>query len=263
MSKINVSQDAINDQKQFYDERFRQGYMKDFSGLYEGCRLYTIRKILEVMKAEGFNPRTILDYGCGEGRYIGILKEYFPESSIYAGDISEIGLQITKEKYPYVKCVSMDDELLDIENNCFDLIICIEVLEHVHNVKKSIREIERLLRKNGTIIMTTPCANKYSLEWFFNKFTSGLQTSFDGYMRFSTDEPAHLRRLVDSDIIDLFANVDILKIYHRAHFFTTIMAPMKILPNNLRIWIGLLDWHLFKNLPNGATMMVMGKKMNG
>lgn len=246
-------------QKEFYNLRYKEGYMKDFSGLFEACRLYTIRKIFETIKTDGFNPRNILDYGCGEGRYIGVLKEYFPESAIYASDISEIGLQIAKEKHPYVRYITMDEESLDIEDNFFDLIICIEVLEHVENIKRATGEIERLLRRDGMTILTTPCGNKYSLEWLFNKLTFGLQKSVDGYLRFATDEPGHLRRLVDDDIINLFSKIDILKIYHRAHLFTTLMVPMKMLPDSLRIRIGLLDWHLFKNLSNGATMIVLGK----
>ena len=258
--------DVLNDQKQFYNDRFREGYMKDFAGVFEASRLYTFKEILNNMKAEGFNPVDILDYGCGEGRYIGILKEFFPESFIYGSDISDMGLSIAKKHYSFAQYISMSDEVVNFIDKSFDLIICIEVLEHVKDVKKSIKEIGRLLRHNGTVIITTPCSNKYSFEWAFNKLTKGLQQSFDGYNRFATDEPAHLRRLNDNDIIALFSknDIDIYKIYHRAHFFTTLMMwkPMVILPESVRVWIGLIDWHLFKNFPNGATMVATGKKIN-
>lgn len=257
--------DALDDQKQFYDNRFQEGYLKNFAGVFEASRLYTIRKILCNVKNEGFNPTNILDYGCGEGRYISILKEFFPESLIYGSDISDVGLSIAKENHPFVQCISMSDEAVNFADESFDLIVCVEVLEHVKNVKKSATEIGRLLKPNGIVIITTPCSNKYSFEWVINKLTNGLQRSFDGYCRFATDEPAHLRRLSDKDVIWLFykSDIDIHKIYHRAHFFTTIMMwrYMSILPESIRVWIGLIDWHLFKNFSNGATMVAIGRKV--
>ena len=103
MSEKPDTSDVLNDQKQFYNNRFREGYMKDFAGVFEASRLYTIKEILYNMKAEGFNPADILDYGCGEGRYIGILKEFFPESFIYGSDISDVGLSIAKENHPFAQ----------------------------------------------------------------------------------------------------------------------------------------------------------------
>ncbi len=265
MGKQEVPSEALNSPKQFYDARYRQEYAKPFSVLYEVCRLYTVREVLNKIKSSRFNPNTILDYGCGDGRYTSILKQFFPESSIYGSDISDIGLKIAKENHPDAQYISMSDETIDFADSSFDLIISIEVLEHVKNVEKSTREIGRLLKPHGMVLITTPCANKYSLEWFYNKLTNRLQSSFDGYGRFGTDEPAHLRRLNDKQLRLLFSKsgVDIHKIYHRAHLFITIMEgvkPLKILPNGLRVWFALLDWHLFKHLPNGATMVAVGRK---
>ncbi|HCF28618.1 MAG TPA: hypothetical protein DEV81_15765 [Cyanobacteria bacterium UBA11049] len=114
------------------------------------------------------------------------------------------------------------------------------------------------------VIISTPCANKYSLEWCQNRLTGGLQPSFDGYGRFSTDEPAHLRRLNDDHLKSLFSQtgIDIYKIYHRAHLFETIVRKgrtFRLLPFAC-VWFGMLDWHLFKHFPNGSTMIALGKK---
>jgi hypothetical protein len=70
--KRGISEEAVHDQKGFYDRRYDQGYMKDFSGLYEACRLVTVRETLARLVAQGFRPSTVLDYGCGEGRYVGV-----------------------------------------------------------------------------------------------------------------------------------------------------------------------------------------------
>lgn len=239
--------------------------MKDFSGCFEASRLFTIREILRGIVANQSIPRTILDYGCGEGRYIPILKEAFPKATLYGCDISEVGLQIASATHPDARYIPMADEAVPLPDNSIDFITCIEVLEHVRNVERSANEIGRLLSPSGTVLISTPCANKYSLEWFYNVLTGGLQPSHDGYGRFATDEPGHLRRLNDQQLISLFAlaGVQIRKIYHRAHVFTTVVEGFRLirkLPNALRIQIALVDWHLFKGFPNGATMVAIGEK---
>ena len=49
-------------------------------------------------------------------------------------------------------------------------------------------------------MLTTPCANPGSLEWVLNRRRGGLQRTADGYGRFATDEPGHLRRLTSRDL---------------------------------------------------------------
>lgn len=264
MTKESIDIEALNDQKQFYNSRFQAGYMQDFSDLYESCRLIAIRDILEQVKASGFSPSTALDYGCGEGRYIELLTEFFPTTSIYGSDISDTALQIAQAKYSSAKYLTMSDESVNFADSSFDLIISIEVLEHVRDVEKSIKEISRLLKPQGMVILSTPCANKYSFEWWQNRLTGGLQPSFDGYGRFSTDEPAHLRRLNDAHLKSLCsqAGIDIYKIYHRAHLFETLVPKGRTFRRMPKacVWLAMLDWHLFKHFSNGATMIALGKK---
>lgn len=259
-----IDEQALNAQKQFYNSRFEAGYMQDFFDLYESCRLIAMQAILKQVKASGFNPSTALDYGCGEGRYIELLNKFFPETSIYGCDISDTALQIAQTKYPSGKYISMSDETVDYADSSMDLIISIEVLEHVSNVEKSIQEIGRLLKPEGMVIISTPCANKYSFEWLQNRLSGGLQPSFDGYGRFATDEPAHLRRLNDAHLKSLCsqAGIDIYKIYHRAHLFETLVPKgrtFRLMPK-ICVGLGMLDWYLFKDFSNGSTMIALGKK---
>jgi 2-polyprenyl-3-methyl-5-hydroxy-6-metoxy-1,4-benzoquinol methylase len=264
MTKQSISEEALNNQKQFYDSRFQAGYMQDFSDLYESCRLLAIKDIFNQVKASGFNPGIALDYGCGEGRYIELLKYFFPETSIYGSDISDKALQLAQTKYPYGKYIPMSDEAVNFADNSFDLVISIEVLEHVRDVAKSIQEISRLLKPQGIAIISTPCANKYSFEWFQNLFAGGFQPSFDNYGRFATDEPGHLRRLNDNHLKSLFSNVgvNVYKIYHRAHLFETLSPKGRLFKRipQACVAFSMLDWHLFKHFSNGATMIALGRK---
>jgi ubiquinone/menaquinone biosynthesis C-methylase UbiE len=266
MRHTNVSLDAKDNPKDFYNRRYEQGYMHGWYDVYEICRVYTVKKVLNRLTATGFSPASILDYGCGEGRYIGELKRIFPSARVVGCDISETALDIGKRAFPEATFTSMQDETVGYADGSFDLVISIEVLEHVQDVAKAAHEVARLLRVGGLALITTPCANRFSGEWFKTALRSGFEPSHDGYGRFYLDEPGHLRRLRDSHLRDLFEKngVAIEKIYHRSHMFTPIVEHRfvsPLIPMAARARIALLDWHFFKHLPNGSTLLAIGRKL--
>jgi ubiquinone/menaquinone biosynthesis C-methylase UbiE len=259
---MEIAPEALEHQKKFYDDRYAAGYMEGFDyDIYERCRLYTVRKVLATIPL----PKKILDYGCGQGRYLTEFRKIFPMTEICGCDISDVALEIAKAKNPGMSFLKMDSEFLDCPDASFDCVISIEVLEHVGDVRKAAQEIVRVLKPGGTALVTTPCANRYSLEWVKNCVSGGLQPSRDGYGRFATDEPGHLRRLTSRAMTNLFANAgaNAVMLRFRAHLFTTLLESprvKKLLPISAREKCALLDWHLFRLLPNGATVIALYQK---
>jgi len=260
--EMEIAPEALQHQKKFYDDRYGAGYMEGFDyDVYERCRLYTVRKLLAAIPP----PKRILDYGCGQGRYLAELRKIFPMADICGGDISDVGLEIAKASDPRTSFLKMDSESIDCADASFDCVISIEVLEHVGDVRKATQEIVRVLKPGGTALVTTPCANKFSLEWMKNWLSDGLQPTHDGYGRFATDEPGHLRRLTSRAMSDLFtsAGADPVIMRFRAHLFTTLVEspiPTRFLSISTRAKCALLDWHLFRLFPNGATMIAVYRK---
>lgn len=204
MPQNGASLEALTDPKGFYNARFDRGYMHGFEyDVFERVRVRTIREIFGRLKAKQFSPTSILDYGCGEGRYIGEMTRIFPAARLAGCDISEVGLTIAKGDNPQAELHVMADETIPCADNHFDLVISIEVLEHVQDVGKAVLEIGRVLKPGGLAVITTPCANRFSGEWFQVAFRRGFEPSTDGYGRFCTDEPGHLRRLTDSHLREL------------------------------------------------------------
>jgi SAM-dependent methyltransferase len=250
-------------EQELYDERYQHGYMQDFSDLYEACRVVTVRETLARLPGE---PRRVLDYGCGQGRYLDLLRERFPSASLVGSDISRVALDIARTRHPDAEYLPMDDERVPEDDGAFDLVLSVEVLEHVADVDLATREFGRLLAPGGFLVVTTPCANPGSLEWFLNRSSGGLQTSVDGFGRFATDEPGHLRRLASRDLRVLLARAGLVvdRVDFRAHLFTTLMAR---LPHRIArrvrpaaVAVALLDWRLMRRLPNGATMLVIAHR---
>lgn len=105
---------------------------------------YLVKKFLRqnILKcSQGSTSNFILDVGCGEKPY----KEFFPKSIRYVG----IDMQ---SRYADVKSTC---EYLPFNDETFDLVLCTQVLEHVGDSGKVLSEINRVLTKNGTLILST------------------------------------------------------------------------------------------------------------
>ena len=256
--------DARTDQPGFYDDRYEHGYMRDFVDPYEACRVVTVRDTLRRLPGE---PERVLDYGCGEGRYLEVVRERFPNARLVGCDVSSVALDHARRRRPWADYTKMDDERAPLEDGSFDLILSVEVLEHVADVELATRELARLLAPGGRLVLTTPCANPGSLEWTINRLRGGLQRTSDGYGRFATDEPGHLRRLTSRDLRVLLQRAGLVvdRMDFRAQLFAALMIRVpgraaRVLGRRGMVELGLLDWRLFRRLPNGATVIVVAQR---
>lgn len=254
---------ARSDQRAFYDARYEAGYMDHFLHVYEATRLEQVSRVLRLLARRGERPARILDYGCGEGRWFEVLGEVFPQAALCGADVSARGLEIAAREHPGAELLLMDDERLGAPDASFDLVLSVEVLEHVADVAEATREIGRVLRPGGLAVITTPCANPLSFEWTLNRLRGGFEPTPDGYGRFATDEPSHLRRLRSRDLHVLLsaAGVEEERTYYGAHLFTILMGRLRgIRFSRLRAAIGMLDWWALRRLPNGATVVTIARK---
>jgi predicted SAM-dependent methyltransferase len=88
------------------------------------------------------NDAKTLDVGCGNDIY----KEFFP--NITTVDIEErpgVSVDIIADAH----------DLHVIEDNSFEIILCAEVLEHLHTPSKAIAEFYRVLKPGGLLLLTT------------------------------------------------------------------------------------------------------------
>jgi len=106
------------------------------------------------------NSRRILDLGCGTGRQLIYLAS--KGLDLYGLDSSPTGLMIMLKEL-YKRNLSAHIALHDMtelpyENNFFDAVISVQVIHHnkVKDIKKTIKEICRILRDDGIIWITVP-----------------------------------------------------------------------------------------------------------
>ncbi len=92
-------------------------------------------------------PDKILDVGCGEGfTLINLGRNKI--GKIYEGiDLSGEAIRIGRRLYPSLNIKQGDIYNLEYDDNSFDLLVCTEVLEHLEDPEKALRELKRVTRK--------------------------------------------------------------------------------------------------------------------
>ena len=128
-------------------------------------------------KYELNNNGIMLDVGCGEGRHIfGIMQDY-PQMKCIGLDMDDASLLKAEEGYEYFESISNvgaefitgSAYCLPFPDDSIDLIVCSEVLEHLHQYNNAIKEIHRILKPGGKFYASVPATWPEKVCWALSK----------------------------------------------------------------------------------------------
>jgi len=139
--------------------------------------------------------KRVLEVGFGEGYGVGRLSENC--SSYDAVDVTDEWIESAKRKYgrENVTFRLYDGKVLPYEDQSFDVVISMQVIEHIKDYKNYLLEIKRVLRPSGLAILGTP--NKKAMISGVNPYH---------YKEFSCDE-------LKKEIEAIFKNADIYGLF--------------------------------------------------
>ena len=124
------------------------------------------------------NPSGVmLDLGCGEGRHIFGAMEKFPNLQCIWLDPHIDSLNVALEGLDFLESISNKKTnfisgsaySLPFSDNTFDLVVCSEVLEHLHEYKDAIAEISRVMKPGGKFLASVPAEFPEKICWFLSK----------------------------------------------------------------------------------------------
>jgi len=136
-----------------------------YTGHYEACSptgvffRQRVRKVANLLsKVRG---GLLLDVGCGPGL---IAKEVLRQNLGYIGvDLSTAMVAKCRDVFKDADCVHVAVariEQLPFPNDCFDVVLCLGVLEYLDEIREGVREAVRVLRPGGLFIASM--LNKFS-----------------------------------------------------------------------------------------------------
>jgi SAM-dependent methyltransferase len=96
-------------------------------------------------------PARILDAGCGSGRTLDDLTAYGTAVGV---DLSPAAVAAAERRGHYVRAGSV--EALPFLDDAFDLVTCLDVVEHTPDDRLTLRELRRVTRPGGHLIVTVP-----------------------------------------------------------------------------------------------------------
>ncbi len=134
----------------------------------------------------------ILDYGAGTGELVRILDGI--------DGIEVTGVDIFPKPDDLQDSVHWYQQDLNStvkhEASYFDAIICSEVIEHLENPRAVFRDLKKLLKPSGKLILTTP--NQENIRSFLTLIFRGHFAQFVG-----SHYPAHITALLSADLVHL------------------------------------------------------------
>jgi len=153
------------------------------------------KKIRELVQQT--DASAVLDVGCGEGFGIEHLNKHLPHVTYVGGDFSAEAMMWGSTNLNYcATLINMDIHHLPFSNNCFPLVMCLEVIEHLPAPVIALQELARVSAEY--ILLSTPHE-----PWF-----RGANLMRGKHKRALGNDPEHLqnftgralRRMVDSTI---------------------------------------------------------------
>jgi 2-polyprenyl-3-methyl-5-hydroxy-6-metoxy-1,4-benzoquinol methylase len=146
------------------------------------------RCVAKVLEQRQINGNNVLDVGCGTGalnkyigqrfcKYVGVdLVRYdgFPENSEFV-------------------LADLESQTIPLPSSCADAVIAVETIEHLENPRGFFRELTRLAKPTGYVIVTTP----NQLSWL-SLVTLIVNTRFSAFQ--DCHYPAHLTALLEIDL---------------------------------------------------------------
>ena len=102
----------------------------------------------------GLQPRTLLDAGCGEGFVADILQTAIPDAKITGFDVQEDCVKLAQLRNPRGAFSVGDIYNIGFPDDSFDVVYSFEVLEHLHEPDRALRELARVAKQ--AVVLSVP-----------------------------------------------------------------------------------------------------------
>lgn len=144
----------------------------------------------------------LLDVGCGSGKLWSFVRD---RCDRYIG-LDAIRYDGFPSEAEFIPC-NLDSGKAPLANAFADVVCSVETIEHLENPRAFIRELVRLTKPGGLVMITTP--NQLSL---LSKLTLLLKNQFNAFQEAPGLYPAHITALLEIDLIRIATECDLIDV---------------------------------------------------
>jgi trans-aconitate methyltransferase len=142
---------------QFYDEGWEGGW--DDMKVFGPTARHTRRLIFKLL--DGISFDTVLDAGCGTGVLLQQISQEYPRVQLTGSEYSPHGIEFARKRLPDVEFHALDLSKASLQRK-FDLITCIDVLEHIPDDRAALKNL--LQMTGGHMILAVPLGPLFTAE---------------------------------------------------------------------------------------------------
>ncbi|MBM2817615.1 MAG: Methyltransferase type 12 [Parcubacteria group bacterium] len=222
----------FNDKQKLQEVSYKTPYhwFSD-DALSQNGRLYFGYLNFCVSIVKKFGNGSILDAGCGDGRFLGQVAKLGDNYSLFGADYSERAIEFARLLVPQGQFSTSNLSKLQYGSNSFDAVFLIETLEHIEpsNISMILKESSRVLKKDGVLIVTVPSSLQGippSGSKHYQHFTTkSLTETASEYFRvdtiFGQDRACfHILKLLYKLIDNKFIDIKPLRKFYNKHIWT-------------------------------------------
>ena len=141
---------------------------------------------------------SVLELGCGEGYTLEYVKNEFGAKKTTGVEIDPQAAQSARERVDIVLNQSAE-EPLDLPLEAFDLVLCLDVLEHLYNPWQVLADLNKHIKPGGYVLASIPNVQ----HWSVVKMLLGGRWD---YKKAGLMDETHVRFFTDRTIRKLFVN---------------------------------------------------------
>lgn len=183
-----------------------------FEKVYHLVKSFSIKQKLSFLEKVHPAKGVLLDIGAGTGEFLAKATKRNWKVLGYEPDSAARTIAVGKG-------ITLSESLATVENNSVDVITMWHVLEHVYDYDAQIRELKRILKHDGVIIIAVPNFKSYDANHYKKAWAA-------------FDAPRHLWHFSKTAIKKIFANhqidlVDVRPMYFDSFYVSLLSEKYK------------------------------------
>lgn len=191
------------------------------------------REIDQLLRRLDLPVRKVLEIGCASGRVGGRVRELLQVADYVGIEVDPVAATLAAEKLDRVVCMDVERcslEALGVEVGSVDLLLALDVLEHLRDPWGTLSGLSPCLREGGHVLLSIPNIQN---AWVISELVEGRWRYTDAGLL----DVGHLRFFTWESVEALLSGVG-LEIVETLRVTGPLVPPRKLLPDSNALRVG-------------------------